>query len=118
MGGVLFGFWRPDQQAPGNVGHIGGTKELGKLIYTQYVYAFEIAAVVLLVAIIAAVALTLRRRKDTKHFDPADQYISGLERAVRFSPAQELAWVMRFGSDKEFEAALLATLQYAKEAMQ
>ena len=54
----------------------------------------------------------------SKHFDPADQYISGLERAVRFSPAQELAWVMRFGSDKEFEAALLATLQYAKEAMQ
>jgi NADH-quinone oxidoreductase subunit J len=71
MGGVLFGFWRPDQQAPGNVGHIGGTKELGKLIYTEYVYAFEIAAVVLLVAIIAAVALTLRSRKDTKHFDPA-----------------------------------------------
>jgi len=44
---------------------------LGKLIYTQYIYAFEIAAVVLLVAIIAAVALTLRRRKDSKYFDPA-----------------------------------------------
>ncbi len=50
--------------------NIGGTKELGKLIYTQYVYAFEIAAAILLVAIIAAVALTLRKRKDTKHFDP------------------------------------------------
>ena len=49
------------------------TKELGRLIYTDYVYAFEIAAVVLLVAIIAAIALTLRRRKDTKAQDPAEQ---------------------------------------------
>jgi len=36
------------------------------------VYGFEIAAVILLVAIVAAVALTLRRRKDSKYFDPAD----------------------------------------------
>ena len=73
MAAVLFrGFWSPDQRAPTNVGHIGGTKELGKLIFTDYVYGFEIAAVILLVAIVAAVALTLRRRKDTKHFDPAD----------------------------------------------
>ena len=50
--------------------NIGGTKELGKLIYTQYVFAFEVAAAILLVAIVAAVALTLRKRKDTKHFDP------------------------------------------------
>jgi NADH-quinone oxidoreductase subunit J len=42
------------------------TKELGRLIYTQYVYAFEIAAVLLLVAMVAAIALTLRRRKDAK----------------------------------------------------
>ena len=55
--------------APVNV-NLGGTKELGMLIYTEYVFAFEIAAVVLLVAIVAAVALTLRKRKDTKHFDP------------------------------------------------
>jgi NADH-quinone oxidoreductase subunit J len=51
---------------------IGQTKALGLKIYTEYIYAFEIAAVVLLVAIIAAVALTMRKRKDTKHFDPAD----------------------------------------------
>ena len=49
------------------------TKELGRVLYTQYVYAFEIAAVILLVAIIAAIALTLRRRKDTKGQDPAQQ---------------------------------------------
>ena len=49
------------------------TRELGRVLYTQYVYAFEVAAVVLLVAIIAAIALTLRRRKDTKALDPAAQ---------------------------------------------
>ena len=49
------------------------TKELGRLIYTHYVLAFEIAAVILLVAIIAAIALTLRQRKDTKSQDPAAQ---------------------------------------------
>lgn len=50
--------------------NIGGTRELGRLIYTQYIYGFEIAAVILLVAIIAAVALTLRRRSDSKAIDP------------------------------------------------
>lgn len=50
--------------------NIGGTKELGLLIYTKYIYGFEIAAVILLVAIIAAVALTLRKRKDSKAIDP------------------------------------------------
>ena len=49
------------------------TKELGKLLYTQYLYPLEIAAVLLLVAIIAAIALTLRERKDTKHTNSSDQ---------------------------------------------
>ena len=49
------------------------TKELGRLLYTDYVYAFELAAVILLVAIVAAIALTLRRRKDSKYIDPAAQ---------------------------------------------
>ena len=49
------------------------TKELGRLLYTDYVYAFELAAVILLVAIVAAIALTLRRRKDSKYLDPAEQ---------------------------------------------
>ena len=52
--------------------NIGGTKQLGLLIYTRYIYGFEIAAAILLVAIIAAVALTLRKRKDTKAFNPGD----------------------------------------------
>jgi NADH-quinone oxidoreductase subunit J len=49
------------------------TKELGRLLYTDYAYAFEIAAVILLVAIIAAIALTLRRRKDSRGQDPSEQ---------------------------------------------
>ena len=49
------------------------TKELGRVLYTEYVYAFELASVVLLVAIIAAIALTLRRRPDSKYQDIAKQ---------------------------------------------
>ena len=43
------------------------------MVYTQYAYAFEVSAVILLVAIIAAIALTLRRRKDTRYQDPSKQ---------------------------------------------
>ena len=49
------------------------TRALGRVLYTQYAFAFEIAAVVLLVAIIAAIALTLRRRKDSRYQDPSEQ---------------------------------------------
>jgi len=69
---LLRGFWAPESEVPAISANIGGTKALGLLIYTEYVYAFEIAAVVLLVAIVAAVALTLRRRKDTKYLSPYD----------------------------------------------
>ena len=72
MAAVLFrGFLTVDPQVAPNAANVGNTRELGKLIYTQYVYAFEIAGVILLVAIVDAVALTLRRRKDSKYFDPA-----------------------------------------------
>jgi len=49
------------------------TKALGSVLYTDYVFPFELAAVVLLVAIIAAIALTLRHRKETKYQDPRTQ---------------------------------------------
>jgi NADH-quinone oxidoreductase subunit J len=52
---------------------LSNTRELGKLLYTQYLYPLEIAAAILLVAMIAAIALTLRRRKDTKTASPSDQ---------------------------------------------
>ncbi len=49
------------------------TKAIGNILYTEYVYPFEIAAVILVVAIIAAIALTLRRRKGVKHQNPSKQ---------------------------------------------
>src|SRR5512145_1631344 len=49
------------------------TKALGRVLYTQYAFAFEVAAVLLLVAIIAAIALTLRKRKDSRYQDPSIQ---------------------------------------------
>lgn len=49
------------------------SKALGLLIYTEYVYAFEIAALILLVAIIAAIALTMRKRPDSKYINPGEQ---------------------------------------------
>jgi NADH-quinone oxidoreductase subunit J len=52
---------------------VSNTKELGKLLYSQYLYPLEIAAVLLLVAIISAIALTLRERKDSRHIDPSIQ---------------------------------------------
>ncbi len=68
------------------------TKELGRLLYTDYVYPFEIAAVILLVAIVAAIALTLRHRKTTKYQDPARQVEVRRQDRVRIvaMPAEKL----------------------------
>jgi NADH-quinone oxidoreductase subunit J len=52
---------------------MGNTKLLGIELYTHYLYPLEIAAVILLVAMIAAIALTLRKRKDSKYINPAEQ---------------------------------------------
>ncbi|WP_298923093.1 NADH-quinone oxidoreductase subunit J [uncultured Ramlibacter sp.] len=79
MAAVLMGGFRLGEDpkavpaAAQAVAGYSNTKELGKLLYTQYLYPLEIAAVILLVAIIAAIALTLRTRKDSKHMDPAQQ---------------------------------------------
>ena len=59
------------------------TRELGRLLYTDYAYAFEVAAVILLVAIVAAIALTLRGRKDTRRQDPSLQIKVRREDRVR-----------------------------------
>ncbi len=79
MSYVLLGGFRPSEQPRSNAvlelatSEVSNTKELGKLLYTEYLYPLEIAAVILLVAIIAAIALTLRQRKDSKYVNPADQ---------------------------------------------
>jgi NADH-quinone oxidoreductase subunit J len=59
------------------------TRELGSVLYTEYVYAFEIASVILVVAIIAAIALTLRKRPETKMQNPAEQVKVKREDRVR-----------------------------------
>jgi NADH-quinone oxidoreductase subunit J len=81
MAAVLMGGFRmgeeprsvPVQAAVQGAAQYSNTKELGKLLYSQYLYPLQIAAVVLLVAIIAAIALTLRQRKDTKKTNPSEQ---------------------------------------------
>jgi NADH-quinone oxidoreductase subunit J len=79
MAAVLMGGFRATE-APQVAGVLGqtavelpNTQSLGKLLYTEYIYPLEIAAAILLVAMIAAIALTLRQRKDSKFVSPADQ---------------------------------------------
>ncbi|MCX7278605.1 MAG: NADH-quinone oxidoreductase subunit J [Burkholderiales bacterium] len=79
MAAVLMGGFRLTEETRNSaalvpaVPQFSNTKELGKLLYTEYLYPLEIAAVILLVAIVAAIALTLRQRKDSKHASPSDQ---------------------------------------------
>ena len=78
---LAFRIWGADPK-PLPAGY-SNTRELGRVLYTQYAYAFEIAAVVLLVAIVSAIALTLRRRKDSRGQDPAEQVRARREERVR-----------------------------------
>jgi len=64
------------------------TRELGRLLYTVYVYPFEIAALILLVAIIAAIALTMRKRPRTKYQNPGQQIQVQREQRVRLVKMQ------------------------------
>ena len=87
---LAFRIWGADPK-PLPAGY-SNTKELGRVLYTDFAYAFEIAAVILLVAIIAAIALTLRKRKDTRRQDPSEQ--------VRARPAERVRLVS-MPSEKE-----------------
>ena len=71
---------------------LGNTKALGVEVYTQYLYPLQLAAVILLVAIVAAIALTLRRRKDSRYQDPSQQVRAKKAdrlRIVRMKPHSE-----------------------------
>lgn len=73
------------ESMPRPIGHdsdYSNTRELGLLIYTDYVYAFELSALLLLVAIVAAIVLTLRRRPMTLYQSP--------EKQVRVTKAERL----------------------------
>ena len=78
VGGRFFGAIEAPTPRPADYNN---TAELGSVMYTVYVYPFEIAAVILLVAIIAAISLTMRKRPETKYQDPASQI--GVKRADR-----------------------------------
>ena len=79
MAAVLMGGFRVSEEprslaVAGQVAaQVSNTRDLGKLLYSVYVFPVQIAAVILLVAIIAAIALTLRGRKDSKHIGASEQ---------------------------------------------
>jgi NADH-quinone oxidoreductase subunit J len=85
MAAVLFNMFSRVYQAdaPQLPPDFSNTAALGRLIFNDYVYPLEIAAAILLVAMVAAIALTLRSRKDAKHQDPDEQ--------VRVRPADRLS---------------------------
>jgi NADH-quinone oxidoreductase subunit J len=71
---------------------VSNTKELGRVLYTQHVYAFEIASVLLLLAIVAAITLTMRKRPGLKVQDIAKQVAVRREdrvRIVKVEPSRE-----------------------------
>ena len=76
---------------------VSNTKQLGLLLYTEYLYPIQVAAVILLVAMITAIALTLRQRKDTKTINPGEQ--------VRVRAADRLVVVPLAATQKAAPAA-------------
>ena len=68
---------------PTHAADYSNTAELGHVLYTDYLLPFELASVVLLVAIVAAIVLTLRDSKDSKSMDPAKQVLVRKEDRIR-----------------------------------
>jgi NADH-quinone oxidoreductase subunit J len=105
---LMGGFREPPKVAtgallPGQIdAQLSNTKELGKVLYSEYLYPLEIAAVILLVAIIAAIALTMRDRKDSKYQNPADQ--------IRVKPGDRVRLV-------KMKSVLAAPIAAATEAV-
>jgi NADH-quinone oxidoreductase subunit J len=77
MGVVLGGryFHMLDSDLPVPAANVSNTRRLGEMLFSEYSYPFEIASVILLVALIAAVSLTYRGRKKSKYVDPAKQVV-------------------------------------------
>jgi len=83
---------------------IGNTRLLGIEIYTDYLYPLQLAAVLLLVAIIAAIVLTLRERKDSRHLDASQQVKAKKAdrvRLVKMKPVVEAPSTPAAGKDGE-----------------
>jgi NADH-quinone oxidoreductase subunit J len=73
LAGVLLSGFRVTEPQVAALEQVANTKALGVLLYTEYLYPVQVAAIILLVALIAAIALTLRSRKDAKTQDPSQQ---------------------------------------------
>jgi NADH-quinone oxidoreductase subunit J len=92
----------PKAVPAGEIG-VANTKLLGIDIYTNYLYPLQLAAVLLLVAIIAAIALTLRARKDSRHMDPSQQVRvkrADRVRLVKMAPTVDLPSAPPAGEEK------------------
>ena len=96
LASVLMGGFRSSQiaadTAVANGLPVSNTRDLGILLYTEYLYPLEVAAVILLVAIVSAIALTMRERKDTKAQDPGEQVkvkAADRLRMVKMHPVQQ-----------------------------
>ncbi|MFV0663092.1 NADH-quinone oxidoreductase subunit J [Denitromonas sp.] len=72
LSGPYFGLDAMPEPPAAQAGY-SNTRELGRVLYTEYVYPFELASLVLLVAMVAAVALTLRKRAGSRYLDPSRQ---------------------------------------------
>lgn len=93
---LLLGFQDLPVAAAADAAKTPNTKALGILLFTRYIYPLEVAAAILLVAMIAAVALTLRARKDSKYVSPGDQ--------VRVRPRDRMTVVKLAPTQAEPEA--------------
>ena len=96
LASVLMGGFRSSQiaadTAVANGLPVSNTRDLCVLLYTEYLYPLEVAAVILLVAIVSAIALTMRERKDTKAQDPGEQVkvkAADRLRMVKMDPVQQ-----------------------------
>ena len=111
MATVLMGGFRvtetPGVAAVAGAAELSNAKQLGKLLYTDYLFPLEVAAAVLLVAMFVAIALTLRERKDTKHIDPSIQ--------VRVKAANRLT-VLKMAATQEAPAPVAAEANTEKQA--
>ncbi|MDQ7989196.1 MAG: NADH-quinone oxidoreductase subunit J [Candidatus Dactylopiibacterium sp.] len=90
------------QPSPLTDGSLSNTRELAKIIFTDYAYPFELASLILLVAMIAAVMLTHRRRESARRIDPAQQIaVKARDRLVIHSVAPEKADVVTSAQQEE-----------------
>ncbi len=87
---LIHTWWDPSQPLPQAGAGYNNTGSIGEAMYTEYLYAIQISAVLLLVGMVAAISLTLRRRNDVKRNVPSEQLRARAADRVRLvqMPAQ------------------------------